>query len=102
VYFLDWCIEHGQKGEHDKDEILALTRSFDKFARAGIQHEKIDMPRTHPRYAQKQAKGCKRQRLRIYNLPTEIPDCFVPATDVAPRPLAAQTSLNRSEILGLL
>jgi hypothetical protein len=104
AFFLDWCIEHGHTGEHDTDEVLALTQSFDKFERTpavhetpffealkrvGIEHEKIDMPRTHPRYGERKAGGCKRPRLRIYNLPIEMPDCFVPTNDAEPFPLAA-------------
>lgn len=96
TYFLDWCIERGHQGEYDTDEVLGLTQSFDQFAhtppifetpffqalkRAGVSHEKIDMPRIHPRYAEKQANGCKRPRLRIYNFSGEMPDCLVPQID---------------------
>ena len=104
AFFLDWCVEQGHTGEHDTDEVLALTQSFDRFARtpgvhetpffqalsrAGVEQEKIDMPRTDPRYAKRKAEGCKRPRLRIYNLPREIPDCCVIAADSEPLPLAA-------------
>ena len=104
AFFLDWCIERGHTGEHDTDEVLALTQSFDRFARtprvhetpffqalsrAGVEQEKIDMPRTDPCYAKRKAEGCKRPRLRIYNLPREIPDCFVPAEGAAALPMAA-------------
>jgi len=104
AFFLDWCIDRGHTGEHDTDEVLALTQSFDKFARtppvhetpffqalkrAGIQHKKIDLPRTDPRYAVKQAEGCKRPRLRIYTLPDDMPGCFVPVDAVEALPLAA-------------
>jgi hypothetical protein len=102
--FLDWCVEHGHVGDHDGDQVIALTRQFDRFARTppvhtspffqalrrvGIEPRMIDLSHTDPRYAEKKARGCQRPRIRIYNLPTEMPDCFVPTADTEPLPLAA-------------
>jgi len=103
-FFLEWCIERGHTGSHDKDKVVALTREFDVFARtppihetpffkalsrAGIEHEMIDLPRSDLRFAEKKAQGCQRPRARIYNLPTQIPDRFVPTANAEPLPLAA-------------
>jgi len=41
------------------------------------------------RFAEKKAQGCQRPRARIYNLPTQIPDRFVPTANAEPLPLAA-------------
>jgi hypothetical protein len=104
-FFLDWCFENGHTGEYDSDQVLALTRKFDTVARtppalstpffralkrAGVIHrEGVDLPSSDPRFAVKKAQGCQRPRLRIYNLPIDPTDGFVPTVNAEPLPLAA-------------
>jgi len=59
---------------------------FQALKRAGIKQRMIDLPHTDPRYAK---ADCQRPRIRVYDLPTEIPDCFVPTANAEPLPLAA-------------
>jgi hypothetical protein len=102
--FLDWCIDKGHIGDHDGDQVIALTQQFDVFAhtppvhsvpffqalkRASIEPRMIDLPHTDPRYLEKKAAGCQRPRVRVYDLPIETPDYFMPTIDAEPRKVAA-------------
>ena len=89
AFFLDWVIDRGYTGRFDRDQVEALTREFDGYAntsriqsnplfralgRRGIKSKLVDLDKSDPRYLDKKATGVVRPRMRIYFLPTEVPD----------------------------
>ena len=88
-FFLDWAIDRGHIGRFDRDQVEALTREFDSYAntsgiqsnplfralgRRGIKSKLVDLDKSDTRYLERKASGIVRPRIRVYLLPTDVPD----------------------------
>jgi len=98
--FLDWVVANGHAGTHDREGVEDLVRQFnamfnstqkepvkigrnDLFAalsRTGIKGRLIDLPLDDPRYLAAKRKDVVRPRVRLYDLPNQVPDYFFERT----------------------
>ncbi|MEM8975941.1 MAG: hypothetical protein AAGD43_28080 [Pseudomonadota bacterium] len=89
AFFVDRVVDRGYTGRSDQDQVEALIREFDSYAntsgiqpnplfralgRRGIKSKLVDLDKSDSRYLDKKATGIVRPRMRIYFLPTEVPE----------------------------